>query len=74
MADVLQRGRINFAGDCVATMIDRLTCPTSCVIETAGDSSWCVTCGHRFDTNTVDGNLPPDCRLKIDPFRGGILT
>lgn len=59
---------------CIGDLIEEETHPARCVIRTAGDSSWCETCGHKFDTNALPNNEPPDCRLKVDPFRGGLMT
>lgn len=69
-------GRIDFerGGDlCVGSRIEEAGTP-GCRVRVAGDSSWCVTCGSRWDTNTEEGNAPPECRLQVDPIRGGLLT
>lgn len=55
-------------------LIEAVSDPARCNVRTAGDSSWCTTCGHRWDTNTEEGNVPPDCGLEVDPIRGGLLT
>ncbi len=58
----------------IGAVIEHHTRPDRCKVEVAGDSSTCWTCGARWDTNTLGGNVPPNCALEVDPFRGGLLT
>lgn len=69
-------GRIDFerGGDlCVGSRIEEAGVP-GCHVRVAGDSSWCTTCGSRWDTNAEEDNRPPNCQLQIDPFRRGLLS